>query len=77
MQDLLRLHLRELSRLSPDSCQAVFESDEGDLFETTFNVERGGVATATDDGNLMSRFDGSAEEVRRVIRAVIAFCDAP
>jgi hypothetical protein len=77
MQDLLRLHLRELLSLSPDSCQAVFESDQGDVFETTFTVERGDVVTASDDGNLMSRFDGSAEEARRVIRAVIAFCDAP
>jgi len=77
MNDLLRLYLRELRWLSTDRCHAAFESDRGKTFETTFAVDRrNGITTATDDANLMSRFDGSADDVRGVIQAVVAFCDA-
>jgi len=75
--DLVRLHLRELRWLSTGRCCAAFKSDQGETFEATFEVDRqGGITLVIDEANLMGRFDGSAEELRTVNRAVAAFCDA-
>jgi hypothetical protein len=77
MNGALRLRLRELRWISTDRCHAVFESADGQTLETTFIVDRRDkITTASDDRNLMARFQGSAEDTRTIIRAVVALCDA-
>jgi len=71
------LRLRQLRWLSADRCHATFEAENGETFESTFSVDRtAGITGANDDERLMDRFEGTADEVRRVVAAVVALCDA-
>jgi hypothetical protein len=47
------------------------------MLESTFSVDRNaGIPVVNDDERLMDRFDGTAEEARRVFAALVALCDA-
>lgn len=75
------LRLRRLEWISTDRCRAWFEAERDEWLETEFAVDRrdgvvNGVVTAADDPGLLPRFDGTAEQLRGLVRAVAAFCDA-
>jgi hypothetical protein len=72
------LRLRQLRWLSADRCHATFEAENGETLESTFSINRsvGNIPVVNDDKRLMDRFEGTADEVRRVCAAVIALCDA-
>lgn len=76
--ELVELHLIELRSAGAGTCVAVFRDEEGERVETVFTpVARGGrIVGAAPDPDIFTTFAGSIEELRAVVAAVVAFCQA-
>lgn len=76
--ELVELHLIELRSAPAGRCAAVFLDGNGERVETVFTpVARGGrILGAAPDPDVFTTFAGSIEELRAVVAAVVAFCQA-
>jgi hypothetical protein len=72
----MNLHLVALRSSGPNACIAEFDRGPGrDALITEFYVEeRDGIATASSTPDISREFDGTADEQRQIMAAVIAFC---
>ena len=72
----MSLRLVALRSSGPDSCFADFTMGEGnDVSTVEFHVDsRSGITTAVPRPDIFRAFQGSAEEQRQIVAAVVAFC---
>lgn len=72
----MNLRLVELKSLGRGVCAAEFEGGpQLGRVSAEFRIEeRDGIATATSTPDVFVDFDGTAEEQRQIVAAIIAFC---
>ena len=71
----MNMRLLSLRALGPDSCEAVLEVTSVGRVTTRFSVDtREGIALAAADPDIFRGFDGTADEQRQIVAAVVAFC---
>lgn len=72
----MKLRLAALRATEPNACVAEFKcGDSQETLLAEFRIEeRDGVTTASSDPDVLQAFDGTADEIRRVVGAIVAFC---
>lgn len=72
----MNLHLAALRSSGPNACIAEFHrGPDADVLITEFHVEeRDGIATAASTPDIFRAFEGTADEQRKIVAAIIAFC---
>lgn len=74
---MMRYTLHSIERSGPAAARVVLVDRSGDLVETTFTIDHSPIGDlATPEPDVFLDCGGSAEEVRAVTAAVIAFCAA-
>ena len=73
----MRLTVHSIERTGPDHCRVIFWDLNGEPVEAEFTVDRSTVVDlASPTPDVFLDCGGTAEEVRAVVTAVIAFCAA-
>ena len=71
----MNLRLLSLQAAGPGSCLAEFLETSGGRVTAEFTVDdRTGISTAAAHPDVFQGFDGTAEEQRQIVAAVVAFC---
>lgn len=71
----MTLRLANLRHVGSDRCAAEFEDDRGATTPVEFRLVRSGqVIAAAPEPDVFALNEMEAEDIRRVVRAVVAFC---